>query len=134
SPVTEPPLPAIEGKLLRAFPDELPSDELNTKIDEAFVPVATNTIPRNQHDFQTWRKEKCAELQRVCLRAIFYNGPLSQIAEGSIYSAYDPQMDPPHPGPQSGFVNFGSMRFEWNSFPATKASMTERWLVFIGGN
>ena len=37
--VTEPELPKIEGKDLRVFPDELPSDERNTKIDEIFVPV-----------------------------------------------------------------------------------------------
>jgi hypothetical protein len=34
--VTEPELPKIDGPMLRAFPGELPADEINTKIDESF--------------------------------------------------------------------------------------------------
>lgn len=71
SPVTEPELPKIEGNLLRAFPDELPSDEINTKIDESFVPLAANTLPRTPQQFQSWREAKLAELRRV----VFCNLP-----------------------------------------------------------
>jgi dienelactone hydrolase len=61
SPVTEPVLPPFEGKLLRAFPDELPKDELNTRIDEFFVPAATNNPPRSTGELATWRAGKLAE-------------------------------------------------------------------------
>jgi pimeloyl-ACP methyl ester carboxylesterase len=70
SSVTEPELPKIEGKLLRAFPDDLPSDEVNTKIDELFVPTATNTLPQTADQFQAWRKTKLAELQRIAFRSL----------------------------------------------------------------
>src|SRR6185295_887294 len=53
SAVTEPELPKIEGKMLRAFSEELPSDELNTRIDEFFVPLATNAVPRNAREFHS---------------------------------------------------------------------------------
>src|SRR4051812_23694243 len=39
SPVTEPDLPKIDGTKLRVFPDDFPPDEINTKIDETFVPL-----------------------------------------------------------------------------------------------
>jgi len=70
SPVTEPELPKIEGNLLRAFPDELPSDEINTKIDESFVPLAANVLPRTPQEFQSWRESKLAELRRVVFRSL----------------------------------------------------------------
>ena len=46
APVTEPELPPIEGQLLRAFPDELPADELNTKIDEVVRADGHECLPR----------------------------------------------------------------------------------------
>ena len=69
SPVTEPHLPEIEGKLLRAFPDNLPADELNTKIDESFVPLADNTPP-SPAEFPSWRAAKLAELRRIVFRGV----------------------------------------------------------------
>lgn len=69
SPVTEPELPKIEGKLLRAFPDELPTDELNTRIDEFFVPPAgTNSLPTTATEFATWQNGKLNELRRIVFR------------------------------------------------------------------
>ena len=70
SPVTEPDLPAIDGKLLRVFPEELPADELNTKIDEWFVPAATNALPQTAAQFQSWRATKLAELRRIAFRSV----------------------------------------------------------------
>ena len=70
SPVTEPELPKIDGKLLRAFPDELPADELNTKIDEYFVPLATNTRPQTAAELDSLRTRKLAELNRIVFRGI----------------------------------------------------------------
>jgi cephalosporin-C deacetylase-like acetyl esterase len=70
SPVTEPELPKIEGKLLRVFPDELPADELNTKIDEVFVPLATNALPQSAEQFQQWREARLTELERLVFRSM----------------------------------------------------------------
>jgi len=69
-PVTEPDLPPFEGAKLRAFPDELPADELNTKIDEVFVPAATNAPPQNAPEFASWSSKMLAELRRVALRTV----------------------------------------------------------------
>jgi dienelactone hydrolase len=68
SPVTEPELPKIEGKLLRAFPEELPADEVNTKIDESFVPLASSSLPATRDEYQRWRETKLTELKRVTFR------------------------------------------------------------------
>jgi cephalosporin-C deacetylase-like acetyl esterase len=68
-PVTEPELPKIDGKDLRAFPGELPADELNTKIDESFVPLAANAAP-TKNEFESWRRAKIAELRRVAFRSV----------------------------------------------------------------
>jgi len=70
APVTEPELPKIEGRLLRAFPDELPADEINTKIDEVFVPLATNTVPESKQEFDVQRKRTLAELRRLVFRSV----------------------------------------------------------------
>ena len=69
-PVSEPELPKIEGKLLRAFPDELPTDELNTKIDELFVPQATNALPASAKAFEAWRAAQVKELRRIVFPAV----------------------------------------------------------------
>src|SRR5262249_49668125 len=53
APVRERELPKIDGQQLRVFPAALPSDELNTKIDEIFVPAATNALPATAADFRS---------------------------------------------------------------------------------
>ncbi|HEU0037742.1 MAG TPA: prolyl oligopeptidase family serine peptidase, partial [Verrucomicrobiae bacterium] len=70
APVTEPELPKIEGKLLRAFPDELPADEINTRIDESFVPLAANKLPGTSEEFQSWRMQKLGEFRRLSFRCV----------------------------------------------------------------
>jgi hypothetical protein len=70
SPVTEPELPPIEARALRAFPDALPADELNTRIDEVFVPAATNPLPRTAAEFQTRRQNQLGELRRLVVRSV----------------------------------------------------------------
>jgi cephalosporin-C deacetylase-like acetyl esterase len=67
-PVTEPDLPKIDGASLRAFPDALPADEINTRIDELFVPAATNRLPATAAEFKEWRARKIQELLRVVFR------------------------------------------------------------------
>lgn len=56
--VAEPPLPKIDGKELRVFPEEadLPQDSLNAKIDESFVALAKPSTPTNKAEFAAWSK------------------------------------------------------------------------------
>jgi hypothetical protein len=70
APVTEPPLPPIESKQLRAFPDQRPADELNSRIDETFVPPASNALPASAENFARWRENRMAELRRIVFRSL----------------------------------------------------------------
>jgi cephalosporin-C deacetylase-like acetyl esterase len=56
----------IEPEKLRVFPTDadIPADELNTKIDEHFVPVASVSTPQ-AGQFDSWKKELLGELKRV---------------------------------------------------------------------
>jgi hypothetical protein len=120
-PVTEAELPKIEGKLLRAFPDELPADEINTKIDETFVPLAANTLPRTRDEFESWRAQKLAELHRVVFRAVPEKLAPTQLKftgrkEQSGVLTSEPGISVP-----------------WKYFPAkTGKSGDARWLVVLG--
>src|SRR5438477_57084 len=117
TPVTEPPLAPIEGKLLRAFPDELPSDELNTKIDETFVSLATNALPRNPEEFRIWREEKLAELRRICFRSLPGNSATNLIEIGNSAKV---EAEPP-------------VATVWRYFPRGQGSSRgERWMVVLG--
>ena len=70
SPVTEPETyPTIEGKDLRAFPDELPKDEINTKIDRLFVPRADVEVPDSPRKLTALRSSLLAELRETTFRA-----------------------------------------------------------------
>ena len=56
----------IPPERLRVFPtdDDLPPDQLNTTIDERFVPIASPAAPeRGRHE--TWKQELLGELRRV---------------------------------------------------------------------
>jgi dienelactone hydrolase len=64
-PVTEPPLAPEKGPDLRAFPGDLPADEINTKIDETFVPLANVRLPRNTEEFDDWRSKTIDRLRQV---------------------------------------------------------------------
>lgn len=65
-PVTEPPLEPEKGENLRAFPGDLPKDEINTKIDESFVPRGVVELPGNDGEFRAWRTLTLDRLQRIC--------------------------------------------------------------------
>ena len=56
--VSEPPLPKIDGKELRVFPEDtdLPKDSLNDKIDETFVTLAKPSTPTNKAEHAAWSK------------------------------------------------------------------------------
>ena len=121
APVTEPVLPPIEGKLLRAFPDELPADALNGRIDDLFVPVANNALPATREEFQRWRDDRLGELTRFVLRPIAQAEPLPA---GPTLRA----------DPQSGWLRTEpGMRIAWNYFPADAlGSASTPWLVVLG--
>ena len=122
APVTEPELPAFEGKQLRAFPGELPADELNTRIDELFVRTATNTLPKTAGELAAWREERLSELRRLVFR------PLPQRFEGKT------DLEPGHQS-QSGSVETEAPGIitHWKHFPAARSgSGGPRWLVVLG--
>jgi len=70
SPVTEPEnYPIVEGKLLRAFPGELPADQVNTKIDQLFVPKADVPAPDTPDHLAALRRKLLAQLRETTFRA-----------------------------------------------------------------
>jgi dienelactone hydrolase len=70
SPATEPETyPTIEGKELRAFPDELPKDEINTKVDQLFVPRAQVEVPDTPRKLSALRRKLLDELRETTFRA-----------------------------------------------------------------
>jgi hypothetical protein len=87
SPVTEPNLPKIEGKDLRAFPNELPSDEINTRIDEIFVPLATKSLPTTKSELAAWRERKLSELRRIVFHQLPDRGPATRSTPESSWVA-----------------------------------------------
>ena len=122
SPVTEPELPKIEGKLLRAFPDELPTDEVNTKIDELFVALATNTVTKSAKELEAWSIAKVKELRRIVFPAVpknitpRTNIPLSvrQTSSGTL------ETDP-------------GITISWSFYPAQRPNRDRAvWLVVLG--
>jgi cephalosporin-C deacetylase-like acetyl esterase len=62
--VAEPPLPKIDGKDLRVFPEDadLPADRINATIDESFVTLATPQTPKTRDEFDTWSNRMETEL------------------------------------------------------------------------
>ncbi len=61
----------IAPEKLRVFPTDadLPEDELNTSIDEHFVPIAETTLPQGG-GFESWKETKLKELRRVVFRSL----------------------------------------------------------------
>jgi hypothetical protein len=59
----------IEPSQLRVFPEDkdFPADQLNTKIDETFVPVAKVELP-TAATFDAWRAGLVDRLERTCFR------------------------------------------------------------------
>lgn len=107
APVTEPELPAFDGKDLRVFANELPSDELNSRIDEVFVPMATNALPATVSEWQTWRQDRLGALQRLVFR--------------------------PEHIPSAADLGAWSSSIHWKLFPGAKGDANgERWMVVLG--
>ena len=61
----------IDPLALRVFPDDsdIPENELNTTIDEVFVPAAS-VAPPSQGKFETWKQELKKELRRIVFREL----------------------------------------------------------------
>lgn len=61
----------IEPQKLRAFPTDadIPADQLNTTIDQHFVPVANVSVPA-AGQFDAWKTNLLAELRRVAFRML----------------------------------------------------------------
>jgi len=59
----------IDPNRLRVFPDDcdIPRDELNTTIDQRFVPTARVKLPQ-KGEYDTWKAAIMAELRRVVFR------------------------------------------------------------------
>jgi len=72
--VEDPPANAvhpIEPRKLRVFPEDadIPKDQLNTTIDEHFVPIARVAIPTKE-SFDEWKEALGSELRRVVFHSL----------------------------------------------------------------
>ncbi|MBM4074631.1 MAG: hypothetical protein FJ267_03195, partial [Planctomycetes bacterium] len=78
----KPPTHPIPPERLRAFPTDadIPPDQLNTTIDEHFVPMAHPELP-NPGEFTAWKKRLLAELRRVVFRTVPDSVPPAQHVE-----------------------------------------------------
>ncbi|HEX7902157.1 MAG TPA: prolyl oligopeptidase family serine peptidase [Planctomycetota bacterium] len=70
----------IPSRDLRVFPEDkdIPADQLNTKIDEVFVPLGKPGLPE-EGKFEAWRDPLLAELKRVC-----FGGDIERRAPGFV--------------------------------------------------
>jgi dienelactone hydrolase len=69
--VSAKPIHPIEPEKLRVFPTDadVPKDQLNTTIDEHFVPVA-RVVPPKSDRFDEWKEALSAELRRVVFHSL----------------------------------------------------------------
>ena len=72
----------IEPERLRVFPEDsdIPKDELNTTIDQHFVPMAKVVLPEKGH-YETWKAAILAELRRVAFRYLPEQIPPAKLIE-----------------------------------------------------
>lgn len=75
------PMHPIAPEKLRAFltDADIPKDELNSTIDEHFVPLAKNTAPTTKTEFDAERKRLLVELKRVAFRTLPDNIPAAKL-------------------------------------------------------
>lgn len=125
SPVTEPVLPPVEGGRLRAFPDALPADDLNTRIDESFVPLAETALPKNAGEFQAWQSETAQALRRRCF-GDFRRAP--SLVQPAVLAFAQAVRD----GAREGRWD-GDMPVAWRYFPS-KRSSAGIWLLVVNAD
>ena len=71
NPIRDADFPAIDGKLLRAFPDDadIPKDAINATADESFVPAA-KVEPPTEKNFKEWKAGLLKQLRERVFRAL----------------------------------------------------------------
>ncbi|OWK38368.1 alpha/beta hydrolase family protein [Fimbriiglobus ruber] len=71
-PVKDADFTKIDGKDLRAFPDDkdLPKDQINDRADETFVPAAVVKLPEKPDDFAAWKAGLVKQLREKSFRAL----------------------------------------------------------------
>jgi dienelactone hydrolase len=84
------------GAQLRAFPDALPADQLNTTIDRSFVPVGSPALP-DAAGLDAWRKEKLARLSEAVFRA-WPVGTAPLLRENLLQTEPGIELEPWYPG------------------------------------
>jgi dienelactone hydrolase len=90
----------IDPPKLRVFPEDkdFPADQLNTKIDETFVPVAKVELPTAE-GFEAWRRSLIARLPLAGLRRAdgrsFAKWPTNPSGEGERWNVVLNASDPP---------------------------------------
>jgi dienelactone hydrolase len=74
----------IDPQRLRVFPQDsdFPTDQLNTTIDEYFVPTA-RVEPPQQGDYAGWKDRLLAELRRVVFRCLPQRIPPAELLDGT---------------------------------------------------
>jgi len=72
TPVKDADFKPIPARELRVFPEDkdIPADQINTKIDETFVPTAKRNVPEKKH-FAAWKEALLKKLQEKSLRSLF---------------------------------------------------------------
>jgi dienelactone hydrolase len=70
APVNDADFPKIEGKDLRVFPEDadLPKDQINDRVDEAFVPKAEVKLPSPRQNFSAWKEGMIKRLRESSFR------------------------------------------------------------------
>lgn len=71
TPIKDAEFKQIPGKELRVFVEnkDIPADQINTKIDETFVPKAKIKLPDEEH-FAEWRRELIQGIREQSLRSL----------------------------------------------------------------
>lgn len=122
SPVTEPALQPFASPALRAFPGDLPADQLNTRIDEVFVaPAANQSRPTQPAEFSGWRDTTLKELDRLV-----YGGAKPEFPAS-------PAFDPLATKPAQGTVaSDPGVHVPWRFLPAERQQRSPvLWVVVL---
>jgi dienelactone hydrolase len=96
-PVQEPPLPPIPGPELRVFPEDKdrPSDAINARVDEVFVPRGQPGVPRTPQEFVVWRDRLLTALEEKVFtwpQASASAEVLKRTEEGRLWLSTEPGM------------------------------------------
>lgn len=82
------PVRPIEPKKLRVFPEDadIPKDQLNTTIDQSFVPAAVVSVPA-AGQFESWKATLLKELRRVAFRTLPERVPVAKVVSDASMSS-----------------------------------------------